>query len=67
MHDFLTADRIELSISEHLAIVESVLAGELHAGAELLRQHIGISMEVVEERAARAMTQMMLTRSRRKQ
>jgi DNA-binding GntR family transcriptional regulator len=66
MHDFLDADRIELSIVEHLEIVEAVLEGDLPLAAERLRQHIGISLDVVEERAARAMTQMMINRSRRR-
>ena len=67
MHDFLSADRIELSTAEHLEILESVLAGKLDDAESQLRRHIGISMEVVEERAARAMTQMMLNRGRRRQ
>lgn len=66
MHDFLDADRIELSIVEHLEIVEAVLEGDLPLAGERLRQHIGISLDVVEERAARAMTQMMINRSRRR-
>jgi DNA-binding GntR family transcriptional regulator len=67
MHDFLTADRIELSIAEHLEILESVIVGDVELAAAQMRRHIGISMEVVEERAARAMTQMVLNRSRRRQ
>ena len=66
MHDFLDADRIEISIVEHLEILDAVLARQIDDAAELLRRHIGISLEVVEERAARAMTQMMRLRSRRR-
>lgn len=66
MHDFLSADRIELSIVEHLEIVEAVLERDLALAADRLRSHIGISLDVVEERAARAMTQMMINRSRRR-
>lgn len=66
MHDFLDAERIELSIVEHLEIVEAVLDDDLDLAATRLRRHIGISMDVVEERAARAMTAMMLTRSKRR-
>lgn len=66
MHDFLDADRIELSIVEHLEIVDAVLDDDLELAATRLRRHIGISMDVVEERAARAMTAMMLTRSKRR-
>jgi DNA-binding GntR family transcriptional regulator len=67
MHDFLSADRIELSIVEHLEILDATIEGDLELASTLLRHHIGISMEVVEERAARAMTLMMLNRSRRRQ
>jgi len=67
MHDFFDADRIAISIDEHLEILEAVLADDLLLAADLLARHIGFSMQVVEERAARAMTQMMLNRSRRRQ
>ncbi len=67
MHDFLIEERILLSIDEHIEIVEAVLAEDLTLAIERLRRHIGISMEVVEERALRALTQMMLNRSRRRQ
>ncbi|CAJ65028.1 MULTISPECIES: GntR family transcriptional regulator [Frankia] len=64
MHDFVTADRVELTISQHLGIVERVLAGDLEGSVAALRQHVGESMDVVEKRAARAITQMVLNRSR---
>lgn len=66
MHDFLDADRIEISIAEHLEILDAVLARQIDEAAQLMRRHIGISLDVVEERAARAMTQMMRLRSRRR-
>jgi DNA-binding GntR family transcriptional regulator len=65
MYDFLTSDRIALSIDEHLAITEAVLVGELDSAARLMREHIGASLEVVEERAATAMARMIRGRSRR--
>lgn len=65
MYDFLSADRIVLSIDEHLAITESVIAGELDKAAQLMREHIGASLDVVEERAATAMARMIRGRSRR--
>lgn len=65
MHDFLTEDRISLTISQHLGIVEAVLASELDVAVERMRAHVGESMEVVERRAARAITQMILGRGRR--
>ncbi|CAN5119697.1 GntR family transcriptional regulator [soil metagenome] len=62
MHDFLDADRIEISITEHLGILEAVLMHDLVLATDRLRSHIGISMKVVEDRAARAITQMALNR-----
>lgn len=64
MYDFLTADRVHLTIEQHLGIVERVLDGDLDAGTEALRAHVGESMEVVERRATRAITQMVLNRGR---
>jgi DNA-binding GntR family transcriptional regulator len=58
MYDFLTEDRIECTVREHLAVVEGVLAGRLKEALQALRQHVGVSMEVVERRAARAISQM---------
>ncbi|HYZ55818.1 MAG TPA: FCD domain-containing protein [Streptosporangiaceae bacterium] len=60
MYDFLTADRIEQSCAEHLRIAEHVLLGRLPDALTALRRHVGESMEVVERRAAHAITQMAL-------
>jgi DNA-binding GntR family transcriptional regulator len=60
MYDFLTADRIAETITQHLEIVESVLAGRIADAVIQLRRHVGVSLEVVEKRAARAITQMLL-------
>lgn len=65
MYDFLSADRIALSIDEHLAITDAVIAGQYQAAAQLMREHIGASLDVVEERAATAMARMIRGRSRR--
>lgn len=56
-YDFLTADRIESSISEHLGIVAALLDGDIALAGDRLREHIGASLEVVEQRAADAMRQ----------
>lgn len=56
-YDFLSADRITTSIAEHLGIVTALLDGEIMLAADLLREHIGASLEVVEERAASAIRQ----------
>lgn len=66
MYDFLTADRITLSISEHLGILEAVLVDDLVLAEDRLRNHIGASMEIVERRAAQAITQMALNRRMRR-
>lgn len=54
-YDFLSEDRIVTSIEEHIAIVDALLAGQVGLAAERLRDHIGSSLEVVEQRAAEAM------------
>jgi DNA-binding GntR family transcriptional regulator len=60
MYDYLTEDRIERTVVEHLEIVELVLAQRLPEALAALRRHVGESLEVVEKRAARAITQMAL-------
>jgi DNA-binding GntR family transcriptional regulator len=64
MYDFLSVDRIAVSTNEHLDILEAVLGSDLELAAARLRDHIGASMEIVEERAARAMIQMAKNRRR---
>lgn len=63
-YDFLTEDRIESSIAEHLGIVEALLDNDIALAADRLREHIGASLEVVEQRAAEAIRQRSL-RARR--
>ncbi|HEY3737078.1 MAG TPA: GntR family transcriptional regulator [Jatrophihabitans sp.] len=62
MYDYLTEGRIERTISQHLGIVEAVLAGNIEDGIANLSEHVGESMDVVEKRAAHALTQMTLSR-----
>jgi DNA-binding GntR family transcriptional regulator len=66
MYDFLTSDRITLTISEHLGILEAVLVNDLPLAESRMREHIGASMEVVEKRAAQAITQMIINRRTRR-
>jgi len=61
MHDFLTAERVERTISQHLGIAEAVLAGELDEAHDRFTRHLGESIAVVEERATRALARMMAT------
>ena len=65
MHDFFDTERIDVSITEHLGIVEAVQLGEIDEAAALLRNHIGASLTVVEDRVTRAMTRMMRLRRQR--
>ncbi|WP_227014494.1 MULTISPECIES: GntR family transcriptional regulator [Nocardiopsis] len=60
MYDFLTEDRITSTIDEHIGIAEHLVAGELDAAYHAMYEHVGASMEVVLERARRALTQMAL-------
>jgi DNA-binding GntR family transcriptional regulator len=62
MYDFLTEARIELTIKQHLEVVENVLGGRLDDAVGALRAHVGESMEEVERRVARAITHMTLHR-----
>lgn len=62
MYDYLTAIRIERTIGQHLGIVEAVLAGDVEQSITNLSRHVGESMDVVEKRAAHALTQMTLSR-----
>ena len=65
MHDFLTADRVSKTITEHLGIVEALLddvAGGAGA-AERLSAHLDVSERVVEQRAALALSRMVSTPS----
>lgn len=55
MHDYMTQDRMDATIREHLEIIDAVLGGRLRGARDLLRRHVGLSQSVVEARAARAM------------
>lgn len=66
-YDFLTEDRITSSIEEHLGIVAALLDDDLMLAADRLREHIGASLEVVEQRAASAMRQRALSSRRHRE
>jgi DNA-binding GntR family transcriptional regulator len=59
MQDFLTADRVSKTISEHLGIVQALLDGESERADRRLRTHLFVSERVVEERAAVALSRML--------
>lgn len=54
MFDYLTADRMDATISEHVTISELVLDGRLAEAHHALKTHIDESRQVVVERAAEA-------------
>ncbi len=58
MQDFLLAERIGLTIAEHLQIVELVLADDLVGAEAAFSAHLAASMAVVEERALVALARM---------
>jgi DNA-binding GntR family transcriptional regulator len=58
MYDYLTEERIERTISQHVQIVEAVLEKQYDAAAALLRGHIAESMDNVERQAAHALSLM---------
>lgn len=58
MHDFLTAERVGRTITQHLEILEAVLDGDLPLAVARFGRHLGESMAVVEERAAQALARM---------
>jgi DNA-binding GntR family transcriptional regulator len=62
MYDYLTDDRVKRTTVEHLQIVEHVLARRLPEALAALRRHVGESLDIVEERAARALTGLALRR-----
>lgn len=55
MYDYLTVDRLEATVSEHIAIAELVLDGDLSQALKSLRDHVQESRTVVMERAAKAL------------
>ena len=59
MHDFLVEQRIDATITEHLNLVELVLAGDIVNAEAAFSQHLGDSMAVVEERVRVAIVRML--------
>jgi DNA-binding GntR family transcriptional regulator len=59
MHDFLTQERIDRTINQHLGILDAVLADDLSTAHRRFTMHLGESIAVVEERATLALARMM--------
>lgn len=60
MFDFMVNNRIEITIAEHLGILDAVLTGDLPQARVLLRRHIGESLDAILERVSRAIVAMSL-------
>ena len=58
IHDFLTDDRIELTIAEHLQLLVAVMADDPAQAERIFRAHLAKSKQVAEERALRAIARM---------
>jgi DNA-binding GntR family transcriptional regulator len=60
MQDFLTDERVEVTIREHLEIVDALLERDQFEAAARLRRHLEESMAVVEQRALQALARMVV-------
>jgi DNA-binding GntR family transcriptional regulator len=58
IYDFTSADRIGVTIDEHLEIVRAVIAGDADVVAAFMRAHVQRSANVVRERIGEALTKM---------
>jgi DNA-binding GntR family transcriptional regulator len=58
MHDFLTAERVEVTIEQHLGILDALLDGDLPLTRQRLDHHLRQSLDIVESRAAQALARM---------
>ena len=58
MHDFITQERIDATIAEHLELADLVLAGDIVTAEARFTSHLAHSMSVVEQRVQAALTRM---------
>jgi DNA-binding GntR family transcriptional regulator len=58
MQDFMVEGRIQTTVAEHLEILDALLGGDSATAEQLLSEHIGASIGVVEDRVRRAVTRM---------
>jgi DNA-binding GntR family transcriptional regulator len=58
IHDFLSHDRVEQTIAEHLDILAAVIDGQPAQAERIFRAHLAKSREVAEQRAMRAIARM---------
>lgn len=64
MYDYLTEDRLDATVSEHIQIAELVLDSKLESAFTALRDHVEESRTVVIERASKAFPVGMLATAR---
>ena len=64
MQDFLTAERVELTIVQHLAVLDAFLDADIELAEERLIGHFAESLAVVEQRAAVTIARMLDRRTR---
>jgi DNA-binding GntR family transcriptional regulator len=58
IHDFLTDDRIQRTIMEHLRLLRAVMADDPEQAERIFRAHLAESKRVAEERSLRAIARM---------
>lgn len=59
MRDFLSPERVRLTIEQHLAVIDALLASDPVEARTRLGDHFAESYDVVEERAASALARML--------
>jgi len=59
MRDFLTPERVRLTIEQHLSVIDALLDGDAVAARQRLGAHFAESYDVVEQRAATALARML--------
>lgn len=64
MQDFLAADRVALTIEQHVHVLDAVLADDFDVAESRLIGHFDESLAVVEERAAHTIARMLDRRPR---
>jgi DNA-binding GntR family transcriptional regulator len=64
IHDFLTEERIRMTVEEHVGIIDGLLDGRIEQAAARLDAHIDESARVASERAWNSMVRMLAGRTR---
>lgn len=59
MQDFLSAERVELTIAQHLGVLDALLDADVDLAERRLVGHFAESLDVVEERAAHTIARML--------